>query len=370
MVNHIEKLLELHPDKFRDEAYLLSENPNVTIDIIKKYPDFNWDWMTISEREDITWEIVKENLNNPNIQWCWSELSRNPNITWKIIQENIDQPWVWHYVSENKNITIEIIEKNSDMLCYYESLSQNPNITVEFIEKTINESWSFTRLSSNENLTLDFVRNNLNKDWWWSDLLCRKFITCDFIQEIRNSVHSVHIDWYHLTENPNITMEFIKNNLNEEWNWDAISQHPNITWENVVNNPTLSWSWYNLPKNPNITFEIVRNNQDKDWHYADLYENPNMSYNDVTNFLKELNIDIHESWYVNTKQELDFNLIKNRRDGYGSKVYNFQNVSHNINLTWEFIHDNIDEDWDWGALSLNVFNYKPPHVEIDNTCYI
>ena len=34
--------------------------------------------------------------------WSWYGLSQNPNITWKIIKNNLDKPWDWQYLSYNK----------------------------------------------------------------------------------------------------------------------------------------------------------------------------------------------------------------------------------------------------------------------------
>ena len=55
-------------------------------------------WDSISENPNITWEIIK---NNPDKPWVWDCLSRNPNITWEIIKNNLDKPWDWKVLSLN-----------------------------------------------------------------------------------------------------------------------------------------------------------------------------------------------------------------------------------------------------------------------------
>ena len=37
-----------------------------------------------------------------------------------------------------------------------------------------------------------------------------------------------------MSENPNITIEFIEKHPNEEWCWGSILQNPNITMENIM----------------------------------------------------------------------------------------------------------------------------------------
>ena len=43
-----------------------------------------------------------------------SNISENPNVTWEIIQNNLDKDWCWYGISNNPNITWEIIQNNPD----------------------------------------------------------------------------------------------------------------------------------------------------------------------------------------------------------------------------------------------------------------
>ena len=75
----------------------ISENPNITMDIIEKYPDKPWDW---------------------------ARISLNPSITMDIIEKYPDKPWNWKWISLNPSITMDIIEKHIDKIDF-ESLSLN-----------------------------------------------------------------------------------------------------------------------------------------------------------------------------------------------------------------------------------------------------
>jgi len=55
------------------------------------------------------WSFV---LDNQDKQWCWKHISQNPNITMDIIRDNPDEPWIWNGISSNPNITIDIIKAN------------------------------------------------------------------------------------------------------------------------------------------------------------------------------------------------------------------------------------------------------------------
>ena len=72
-----------------------------------KYTDLENEWFT---------QWFQFILDNPDKPWNWYGISQNPNITWEIIQENPDKPWEWglNGISRNSNITCDIIQANPD----------------------------------------------------------------------------------------------------------------------------------------------------------------------------------------------------------------------------------------------------------------
>src|SRR5690349_19235768 len=62
----------------------------------------------------------------------------------------------------------------------------------------------------------------------------------------------------------------------KEWNYKWLSQNPNVTWEYIQANPDKPWDYTYLSGNPNITWEMVIANPGKLWSYFVLSENPNI----------------------------------------------------------------------------------------------
>ncbi len=85
-------------------------------------PDKPWDYYWLSQNPNITWEIVRD---NPDKDWDYTMLSQNPNITWEIVQNNTDKPWDYSLLSQNPNITWDIVQNNPDKHWNYFSLSLN-----------------------------------------------------------------------------------------------------------------------------------------------------------------------------------------------------------------------------------------------------
>ena len=44
------------------------------------------------------WNFILKNIDKP---WNWSLLSQNPNITMDIVKDNLDKPWDWESLSRN-----------------------------------------------------------------------------------------------------------------------------------------------------------------------------------------------------------------------------------------------------------------------------
>jgi len=58
--------------------------------------------------------------------WDYNELSQNPNITFEIIKNNQDKPWEYKLLSCNPNITWDIIKENPNIPWDYFNLIFNP----------------------------------------------------------------------------------------------------------------------------------------------------------------------------------------------------------------------------------------------------
>ena len=86
-------------DEFKEEycniwfQYVL-DHPNKSWN----YNQF-WNYIILSQNPNITWEIVQ---NNPDKDWDYYCLSKNPNITWDIVQQNPDKQWGYSYLSQNE----------------------------------------------------------------------------------------------------------------------------------------------------------------------------------------------------------------------------------------------------------------------------
>ena len=333
----------------------LSSNPNITMKDVLDNPDTNirkWNWDYLSKNPSITMKDVLDNPDTDTRKWNWNNLSSNPNITIKDVSDNPGKPWSWYGLSENPNITMEYVNNNPDNLNVYNrkwnftSLSCNPNITMKDVldnPDTDTRKWDWISLSSNPNITLKDVIDNPDKPW----------------------------NWYRLSKNPNITMEDVKNNPDKPWVLYGLSKNPNITMEYVNNNPD-NWDWYNLSCNPNITLNDFLDNPDNPWDLFEFSFNPSITIKDVLDnpfihwdwkrLSKNSSITIEDIkdnpgkpwyWSVLGQSNLKVNIIKKLLELFPDKPWDWELLTTNPNIDYDYIKDHPEFPWEMDKLHLN-----------------
>jgi hypothetical protein len=216
-------------------------------------------------------------------------------------------------------------------------------------ENSDEEPWD--GISRNPNLTIEFIKENLDNPWNWSELSC----------------------------NPNLTIEFINANPDKPWDWDYISMNPNITMEMINSNLDKPWSWKYISRNPNLTMEMINSNPDKPWdriwvlftmNYKPTAHSVQQLKQNGTSIAGEperLGSDVGEpasltmlrhshgqpadcNWHETTEtQNLTMEMINANPD----KPWNWYWISYNPNLTIEMINANPDKPWNWHGISRN-----------------
>lgn len=320
--NALELLVEMYPNKNWWQCGI-SKNPLITMDLIKKMGNnlregengFNWE--ELSQNSGITMEIICEYIDKP---WDFSCVSINPNLTIEMIQKFPYQKWNWEYISRNPAFKMDTIESNLDLPWNWEAISRNPNLTPEFIEKYFREFTEQGSAYSNygfcEKINLDMVEKNLELNWNWRGISANSGLTIPFIRKYRNyengngphwSVISISykLDWGIISKNPVITFEIMQENDDLPWDYNGFSQNPNLKIDNVKNNMSYGWNWHTISNNVGISEEDIENNPNLPWDYSWVINNPNVSIE----FL-EKHIDKLDSRDLSKCPKLTFDFIK------------------------------------------------------------
>lgn len=290
----------------------------------------------------------------------------------KLIELYPENPWDSENISQNPNITIEFIKNHKNILndfylCTNLSLQDMDELITSqiFIELDWKQDWVWKALSYNKNLSLGFIRENLDKYFNWTGLSYNPNLTWNFIEQNIN----MPWHWTELTQHKCVTWDIIQNHSSCPWDWNLLSLNPNITWEmanQIIEKypeKILNKNWFleNFCRNPNMTIEIIRNNPLIRWEFYHLSNNPMLTWEII-----QQNPDIPWDWNSLTSHPcITWEIIQQNRN----KNWNIINFSKNPNLTWEIVHDNQDINWDWYEILCNQFD-KHEYFQKVETCYL
>jgi hypothetical protein len=264
------------------------------------FKQWTWNWW---------YEVVKKN----NLD-C-DELSNNSNITLDIVKENLDKKWNYNFLISNKSFNWEDIQELMCIMSYQEInpifLSCNPNITLNIVNTHTEYNWSYNWLIRNNNIKLNDIKNYL-------PLLEKKYFFCIDYLSLNKGItweeitQNPEIKWSYdfLTSNSNITFDIIKSNPDKNWNYNYLSSNNSITWEDIISNSNIEWNWMLISSNPNITWEIIQSNPNYHWHWPSVCTNRNITWEIILQSSQLINYDFHFLFNENISIEIFNKLIK------------------------------------------------------------
>lgn len=277
-----------------------------------------WDWDGIAKNPNITWNIIKENINNKHCFWYWNSVCQNPNITYHI------------FVKEKIN------EKCTD---FFWCFPINPSLKWEDIQEIIknnldNRLINWDEISKHQNVTWENIKENLDFNWRWNYVLQNPNITLDIINEVHEIGDWSYIYfWWCLSFNPNLTWEFVQEHIKESWNWKYLSKHKNIKWKDIKEN---------------------LDNKDCEWDIDEIYKNPNLEWKDIEYIMDTYDYETRRTciWReISENSNITFDIIEKEYHRFDWD----SGMSLNPNITLDIIEKNPNKRWNLRDLSKNPF---------------
>ena len=242
-----------------------------------------------------------------------------------------------------------------------EMLLYNPQISFNFAKQYPKLSEILWVYAKNPNLDLSFLEN---------------FPDCELSsEEIDKLVKNITFEqacsdpvkykiFFENTDNPNITVEMVKNNPQYPWEEYFLIKNPNTTWDDVIKYDFMCKSEFN----PSL--EVVLNNPDIDFDLSKLSSRENSTLDDILN-----NINLSWDWLViSRRDDITIEFVKKCMEQIKyysqfimfSKCISVKDVENNPDLPWEwsdisYMHDfdinfilrNLDKKFDWCQISMS-----------------
>jgi len=258
-------------------------HPSVTMDIINKHPEIEWCYKKIIYNPNIDFENYnKFKFAFGDLEKHREILSKSKNLPIQTILDNPDFKWDFYSIILNPNLVADYLEpilklyKSQNKMCYFswEYLSQSPFITMDMIEKYPDFPWKPYLLTKNPNLTCEFVKRNYYKYFknqkdiifYWKSISKHHNIK---LIDIEENLRDYPWHWGGLSENPNITWEFVNKHKSESWNWSMLSSV--IDCDIIDKNSIYRWNTYQFYKNKTLSWDFILKNKDLIWNWRYIF---------------------------------------------------------------------------------------------------
>lgn len=283
----------------------------IDIKEVVKNPKLPWSRKGLSKNKGITIDITHLIDKNPETiypgnetnKWSQTGLSRNLPIDDILKYPNYD--WDDVSLSMNKNLTVEAIARMPHIKWEWHLISQYINCNE--VETSTYQTWDRYGLSLNNTIKSEmfskrFIMPNAIGKWDWD------FISASISKKeiYRNPWILEHLN-IKIEENPDVEMWMIdqKGLRDQLTRWDLLSQ--NLPIEDIINNPQLpwdltylslnrhadlnklknfkmskskgKWSWVNASQVINMAY--IRKNSKSQWSKFGLSRNPGITVNDI-----------------------------------------------------------------------------------------
>jgi hypothetical protein len=313
IINEFQKIFIGYHEHVDWDMFNIISNPNITLKFIENYPNFNWDAAVVRMKRN---QILYPNINNNGIETCGIAYTNNDKYYDYELNENyqqvckLDDDYQSVYsnnISEDNTCSyetvIELIKQlDRNTKSDWNILSSSMYITFDFVKNNINQAWNWYLLSKNTIITIDSITKNIDLPWNKKGLYLNPNITDKFfvlypqfiianytkpteIIGLNSSLYTTEYDWHFLSSSTNISLLFIKENINKPWDINLLSCNPIVTMKFVEDNINVefldyksdttnsgiikkrSWCAHGLSSNPNLTKEFIDNHPEIIWNW-------------------------------------------------------------------------------------------------------
>jgi hypothetical protein len=312
--------------------YDISDNPNLMIEFILKYPDI--------------FPYYPE-LDNEKYLWNWSSISINKNIKFTDIVNYPDLPWDYERVShrfykETTDYSFILKYKYEEWSWYLLSMYVDPT----FIFSHPDLPWNLKRISSNIKLKWSHIITHKDFDWDY-DEICAVIPLDDLIN------NNISINYKQLSINPTLTTSYFLAHIDEKWNDDSLVKNFGLNFDQIaMSDKDCSFLCSSFRTHIDTYKGILYNK----------FDNDNITFKFIDKYYYSFNIDNFGLFHKQGIITLD-NCLND------PKYLNYKLLSVNPTLTLNFVISNINKDWDFLEILANPVFTITDLIEIYNKKY-
>lgn len=256
----------------------LSDHPELTIDVIKKYPFENWDWESLQLHPNFNLEWLR---TFPNASWSWEtmHMMKSFHPSWLHIFEH--KPWDWFNMQKDENFNFSWVEQSPNRHWNWDKLSEHA--TLQQVSKFPHFPWEWDIVTAYSDIQVSDMMKNLHLPW---DVTLIRFdkITLDEIPFLRHyQKHFDNIVWADFTMHAE--WKSIKTNSDLPWVSQVFTFSPEEFEDSDIEflrrYQNLNWMVLSM----SVPFSVIKKNLDLPWIFEMVSVNKTITYDDVEEFI-------------------------------------------------------------------------------------
>lgn len=256
----------------------LSDHPDLTLEVIKEFPNAPWDWESIQNHDNMCLEWLSmeapwDYVTLPDVDrwtfdwvrkyperpWAWNFLHRHYDFDFKWVAEFPEKPW--DYFDLSKIVTIDDLLRFPDLDWHWPTVTWASPVTPQEMVLNKDLPWDFTEFGFDavDLSDVEFLETFASQ-LDWTDVSRRAE------WELVKARPDLPWNWYHL-EPEDVTeddLDLIRSRDPSELNWKNLSLI--VPFWLIVKNPELPWRYDWVSMNETLTFDDLVSGQN--WDYS------------------------------------------------------------------------------------------------------
>lgn len=318
----------------------------VSVEFVRKYLFYNWDWKILTRRFYTTININAIGNEKWINKWDWQFLTKN--LDWNVVYDNVEryyEYWDWEYLT--KQLDKDFVVSHLPEYLKFWNWKYLVDSRLDKADLTLS-----THLVPIATCIL-YLDDNLPSELW--TIITKKFDYNELIALIHATNQTgeksalFKWDYEYLYSMSEFDIASYLDNYQEDVQWDLLSKSSRL-------NEYLNWDKSDFRSEQRWKKDVQKLLKDTDylWNFAELSK-----LDSINSQIDILSIRTAEwDWqYLTANSKLFENGEHFRRNFYKLKSYiNFDLLSkrQNTGVNKKLIKDNLEELWNWGAISNNL----------------
>jgi len=247
----------------------LSDHPDLTLEVIKSFPDAHWDWESIQCHDSMCLRWLVELQHAP---WDWIMLPDIDAWTFDWVKRLPDSPWQWSTLHHHRDFELSWVEQFPNKPWNMHEISASA--TIKDLHRPVPWVWAVVTYASP--VTTAEMAMYPNLPWDFSELAF-EHVTMDdvpFLYTFKDK-----LDWSHISE---------------EADWEVVRAHPDLPWDWYQIEPegfveddmkiirahdpsVFNWKTLSIT----VPFSVIIANTDLPWRSDWVSMNDSLTFNDL-----------------------------------------------------------------------------------------